>query len=165
MPAEAQDLETSERVPRRWQSTDRAVKNNDVFCMVKQTMAAEGLSQSPLLVMPGTMLAESENFIRVANTTALVDTPQYDKERLDEFELLRAAIAHDFPHMSRAVAWYQTILDRKPDDPSEAYPDLSFLRSAPADSPCLHDFRLGDRPLPPRPHNLQVVFHRERAAA
>lgn len=84
----------------------------------------------------------------------------FDDERKEEIRKLSANISRDFPSMRRAVNWYQALLQRTPEDQPEPYPALTFLRNAPAEGERWREFHLGPRPVPPKPRNLQVVFHR-----
>ena len=151
----AQD--TVERVPHAMRSTSNA--GLDVFCAVKQLMSSTSLSQPPLLVVPGSLVSESQRFLQVANSTSKMLTVSYEKERLDEIAKIAKALRFDFPHMRRAIAWYESIL-RGEGSWEETYPQLTFLRNAPVQGPSIHDLHIGPRPELPRPHNLQVVFHR-----
>ena len=157
-PREALDMEKTERIPRRLQDANESSK--DIFCMVKYTMACPTLSQPPLLVCPGSLQAEARHFVQRANTTPLVQFPVYEDDRIAEIKRLSRAIFADFPSMRRAVTFYQSIVDQHGRDNDEQYPQLTFLRNAPCDVPDVHNFQLGERPAPPVPHSLQVVFHR-----
>eukprot|EP00438_Fugacium_kawagutii_P032963 Skav223873 [mRNA] locus=scaffold1226:282372:284660:+ [translate_table: standard] len=152
------NVQTSERLPRALQ--DPTASQDDVFALVKSEMSSASLCQEPLLVYPGSLVGQSKHFLRCANTTTLVEPCCFDTERKDEIEKLAKAISRDFPSMRRAVNWYQGLLQRTPEDQPEPYPVLTFLRNAPAEGERWHEFHLGPRPVPPKPHNLQVVFHR-----
>ena len=123
-------------------------------------MSDEGLSQEPLLVWPSTLMDKSKNFLRVANTTQKVLHPQFDDERKGDIEKLMLAMRRDFPVLSRAATWYQSLLARRPGVIAEPYTKLSFLDNVIDEGPSIHDFRFA----PPRPilmpHRLEVVFHR-----
>ena len=151
---------TSERVPRALRSTSSVDAADDVFCLVKSELRSPTLCQDPLLVFPSTLMAHSAQFLHRANTTKLIEPQNFDEERSEEIRKLCFAINRDFPSMRRAVSWYKTLLERTPDSPQDPYPQLTFLRNAPAEGERWHEFTLGARPLPPKPHNLQVVFHR-----
>ena len=123
-------------------------------------MSDNKLSQDPLLVWPGILQGQSDRLLQVANSTSLLETPKFDDARRDEIRCLMMAMKRDFPDMNRAIAWYQSLLDRDPTQSSERYPTLTFLRNVPDDGPSIHDFQLGDLPPRVQPHNLQVRFHR-----
>lgn len=148
----------SDRVPRAMRA-DNVM--DDVFCMVKEKMASEGLCQDPLLVFPGSLIEKSRaTFVRANDGDCPLQQCNLEKERLDEIRLLARAIRKDFPHMTRTISFYESLLA-----PPHAgtVPQLSWLRYA-----TTHDRRdwsavqLGRRPLGPKPHELQVVFHRAR---
>ena len=67
MPRRGQGLQLSDRVPCAMRTADMDIMDMDVFCMVKETLAASGLCQDPLLVMPGTRLQDSKNGLLKAN--------------------------------------------------------------------------------------------------
>ena len=158
LPHQGQDLELEERQPRAWGGHD---SSRDVFCMVKQTMSCPHLCQPPLLVWPAALEPQSRQLFDVCNRP---DCPTLGctlkEERVEELRLLRDAIARDFPHMQRTVRWYSGMIDRSQGRTTPAF--LSFLRHNTAHD--LDDFnhQLGERPVPPKPHELQVVFHRAR---
>lgn len=135
---------------------------DDVFAMVKERMASDTLSQPPLLVLPGNLLQQSKNMLNLANSSQCpLETAHLERERLDELRMLRRAIGIDFPHLSRALAFYDTMIEGKAC--SGHVPQLSFLRRANIDG--RRDWGavgLGQRPRGPKPHELQVVFHRAR---
>lgn len=157
-PGMPSNVQTSERLPRALQ--DPASSQDDVFALVKSEMSSTSLCQAPLLVYPGSLVGHSKHFLRCANTTTLVEPCCFDTERKEEIEKLATAINRDFPSMRRAVNWYKGLLQRTPEDQPAPYPVLTFLRNAPAEGERWHEFHLGPRPVPPKPHNLQVVFHR-----
>lgn len=123
-------------------------------------MSSTGLSQDPLLVWPAAFRGQSKRFIDICNTTDLVEVPTLDDERRDEIKKLASAIRCDFPHMNRCVQWYEQLLNRDPAT-MEPYTRLTFLRNVPDEGPSIHDFQFGARPPAMRPHDLQVVFHRQ----
>lgn len=164
LPDQGRGLTLSQRVP-RGMGGPSATSADDVFCLVKESMACRSLSQDPLLVFPSSLLASSERFLSMANSAACpLRSWQLEGERWDELRAIRAAIQNDFPHMCRAVAWYQQFLcNPRPEPQFSQVPQLSFLRNASARQQDWHSFQLAGQPLAPRPHELQVVFHRASA--
>lgn len=135
---------------------------DDVFCLVKAELSSKELCQDPLLVYPGCLVDSSMRFLQTANSTALVEPLHLEPERRSELERLRDMIKVDFPSMGRAVTWYNQVLARSEsvDLSAEPYTQLTFLQHPHAEDQRLWDFRFGSRGPPPRPHLLQVVFHR-----
>ncbi len=126
LPNQGKELELSERTPRAMRADSGL---DDVFAMVKERMADDTLSQPPLLVLPGNMLQQSKNLLNVANSSHCpLETAHLERERLDELRMLRHAIGIDFPHLSRALAFYDTMIEGKAC--SGHVPPLSFLRRA-----------------------------------
>lgn len=166
LPDQGRGLELSERVPRCLRGPDAGANPDDVFCLVKETMACRSLSQAPLLVFPAAILPSSERFLSVANSeTCPLRTSGLDGARWDELRAIRFAIKHDFPHMSRAVAWYEQLLRNPSPQPRfDQVSHLSFLKHACARQQDWHAFQLQGQPLAPKPYELQVVFHRGGAA-
>lgn len=152
-------VETSERVPRGMRQGDRL---EDVFCLVKSELSSKSLCQDPLLVFPGCLLGTSQHFLRAANSSTLLEPLHLEPQRRIELQKLRDMIKMDFPSMSRAVQWYSSVLARPEavDLTAEPYTQLTFLQHPNADDHRLRDFQLGPRPVPVKPHLLQVVFHR-----
>lgn len=138
----------------------RAVGNADldIFCLIKLNMSDRSLCQTPLLVYPGAMLSEVERFLNGVNRTTDIITPQLEPGRYEEIQELADALEADYPYMSRAVAFYRRQLN--PTD-LQGYTKLNFLSGANASTRWCQ-INLGERPLPPKPHHLQVVFHRSR---
>lgn len=134
----------------------------DVFCLVKSELSSKSLSQDPLLVYPSSLIQTSQHFLRAANETTLLEPLHLEPQRRVELEKLRAMIKMDFPSMSRAVQWYENVLARpeQVELTAEPYTKLTFLQHANAEDHRLRDCQLGPRPVPLRPHLLQVVFHR-----
>ena len=131
--------------------------NRDIFCMVKMNMSDTNVCQKPLLVLPQYLLPETENFFNRMNTTESVVTPVYDPERAEELMQMAEAIGRDFPHMSRSVAFYRSLLAANRQ--REGFPAIQFI-TAPKAAFRWQEIQLGERPPPPKPHCLQVVFHR-----
>lgn len=159
LPDQGKGLELSERMPRAMRADSGL---DDVFAMVKERMASDTLSQPPLLVLPGNLLQQSKNMLNLANSSECpLETCHIERERLDELRMLRHAIGIDFPHLSRALGFYDAMIEGRAC--SGHVPQLSFLRRASTDG--RRDWgavRLGQRPRTPKPHELQVVFHRAR---
>ena len=164
LPNQGNGLQLSERVPRAMRSTDHGNSADDIFCLVKESMASRCLSQDPLLVFPASLLPQTQQFLVDANSPSCpLRTRNLEGERWDELRAIRAALKADFPHMHRAVAWYEQFLrDPQPKADFGSVPQLTFLRHARARQQDWHGFQLGRRPPPPKPHELQVVFHRAR---
>ena len=104
---------------------------------------------------------ERGSFGKIAsNTTQTLLRPEFTDERRAEIRKLMIALRRDFPQLNRAAAWYQSLLERKPEENLEPYTHLSFLDNIPDEGLCPHDFELG----PPKsaliPHRLEVTFHR-----
>lgn len=154
------DLRLSERLPRALRADDAASARDDLFCLVKAEMSSTGLSQDPLLVWPAALQSQSKRFLEVCNRTDLVLEPSLDDDRKDEIRQIANAIRHDYPHMLRCVHWYESLLKREQAS-LDPYTQLTFLRNVADDGPSIHDFQLGARAPAMRPHDLQVVFHRQ----
>ena len=161
LPNCGRDLNLVERAPRAMRAKDDATARDDLFILVKSEMSSSELSQEPMLVWPAALLRQSQRFLRTANETDVVQTCGLDQERKNDVKRLIGAMKKDFPQMNRAIAWYQSLLDRD-DMPTEDYPELTFLKNIPDEGPSVHDFRLAPRPAPLRPYQLQVVFHRQQ---
>ena len=133
---------------------------DDVFAMVKERMADDTLSQPPPLVLPGNMLQQSKNLLNVANSAQCpLETAHLERERLDELRMLKHAIGIDFPHLSRALGFYDTMIEGKAC--SGHVPPLSFcVVPAQMAGVIWGVVGLGKRPRGPKPHELQVAFHR-----
>ena len=149
----------SERMPRSMK--DPSTERDDVFCLVKSEMSSSWLSQDPLLVWPAALEQQSRRFLSAANSTRLVQVRQFEAERQEDIRKLASAFRRDFPQMRRAIQWYEQLLNLDPAR-QEVYPQLTFLRNVADAGPSIHDFQLGARPHPLRPHNLEVAFHREK---
>ncbi|CAL1131723.1 unnamed protein product [Cladocopium goreaui] len=159
LPHQGQGLELDERQPRAWRTQDGS---RDVFCMVKQAMSSTQLCQNPLLVWPATLGAQSQKMLEDCNSpTCPIQGCEISDDRIEELKLLREAISRDFPHMRRTVAWYTGMIDKTRD--SSVRPiSLTFVRHNTAHDLDNVNVQLGQRPVPPKPHELQVVFHRAR---
>ena len=154
MPGNGHGLDLDERVPRRLR---REGCTRDVFCMVKQTMSDDHLAQPPLLVYPQAFLDATQAFFNRINSTQMLVTGSVDEDRSQELLELAENISKDFPAMSRGVAYLRSLatgdIHRKPCGP------LKFIESGPAAFSGLGDLQLGQRPPPPKPYKLKVVFH------
>lgn len=162
LPEEGKSMQLRDRCPRSWRAD--ADDLDDVFCMVKATMACTSLSQEPLLVFPAAMEPASQKFLQEANSSRCpLRSYNIEAERWDELRLIRHALTQDFPHLNRAAAWYEELLrNPQPMPKFENVPELSFLRHQSAWQEDVRGFRLQPRQLPPKPYELQVVFHRNR---
>lgn len=120
-------------------------------------MSDSSLSQRPLLVWPESLAPASEAFFNRVNTCNDIVVQKLDPERSSDLEKLAAALEVDFPHLSRSVSFYRSLLnesrDRKP------FSRLEFIAAGPTAANRLVAWELADPPLPPRPRQLQVVFH------
>ena len=160
LPNQGSDLALSDRVPRALRSEDVM---DDVFCMVKERMATDGLCQAPLLCLPGSLLQQSQQMLRRANDPQCpVQTCHLESDRRDELRTLKFAMGKDFPHLTRAASFYESMIASASREPG-GVPQLTFLRRASTDG--RRDWGavgIGQRPRVPKPYELQVVFHRAR---
>lgn len=149
------DVQADERLPRRLRQEQNG---KDVFALVKQHMSDSCLQQDPLLVFPQASIGETEAFLNRINSTLHVVQQSLEPERRAELLALAESISLDFPTMGRAVQYYKTLCDAG--RVREGYPCLEFVEAGPKASFNYGQVQLGQRPPPPRPHELQVVFHR-----
>lgn len=156
MPGQGHNISLNDHLPKRLRMSGNG---RDVFCMVKQRMASTSLCQEPLLVYPEAFTHGTEHFFNTVNTTNLVIKQSLDDdgERVKEIEKMAEAIEHDFPHLHRAVAYYRSLLDK--DRYRRPYSRLAFIEAGPKATACLSNVQLGEKPVDPKPHCLQVVFH------
>ena len=154
MPHGGINIEKEENIPRRLRSEGN---RKDVFALVKTNMADTCLQQPPLLVWPQSLLGRVEQFWNEINVTDEIVQQQLDPSRAEELLELAAQIQIDFPHMSRAVAYYKTLCE--PNRFRKPYERLLFIDAGPSAASRVGDVRLGRKPIPPRPHRLEVVFH------
>lgn len=68
------------------------------------------------------------------------------------------AFRNDFSHLDRAVQYYHGLCD--PERTKLPYPRSEFIEAGPSAAFKYGRIQLGDRPPPPRVHQLEVVFHR-----
>ena len=93
MPDQAQNMHTRERVPR---SMGSGPDGQDIFCMVKDTMASKELSQDPLLVWPASLQDDVRRaFATVNDPGCPVQRCEVDDARRQELRGLRGALAKD----------------------------------------------------------------------
>ena len=131
----------------------RGDRLEDVFCLVKSELSSKSLCQDPLLVFPGCLLQTSLHFTKVANRSTLLEPLHLEPQRRIELQKLRDMIKMDFPSMSRAVQWYDSVLDPEAVDlTAEPYTKLTFLEHPSAEDHRLRDCQLGPRPVPVKPH-------------
>ena len=123
-------------------------------------MADEVLSQPPLLVMPEACIEETHAFFGSANSTECVVPPKLEDERRQDLLKLMDALKRDYPHMTRATAYYQDLVNA--DRRRLPYSKLEFVAAGPNANARLGHVELGQRPKPPMPRHLQVVFHHEK---
>ena len=156
MPEHVQQLRG--RIPR---ALGNGADVNDIFCLVKGTMASKELCQDPLLVWPASLEASAREAFQMANDPGCpIQSCEIDDARRDQLRALRLALRKDFPQMHRVGLWYDSLINQ--DGLGERPAPLTFLREAKAHRVDWSDFRLGQRAPGPRPHELQVVFHRGR---
>lgn len=161
MPRRGEGLQVNDRIPRAMRTSDMDVQDCDVFAMIKETMADSALCQDPLLVMPGGMLQDSKRALEKANSFSCpLLKAKIDGERHGELQAIHRALSRDFPHMRRALAFYESML--RGDPTNQSVPKLTFLDRAPAQNRQPLPPELGARPQVPKPHELQVRFHRRR---
>ena len=121
----------------------------------------EELCQDPLLVWPSSLASNASSAFQRANDPRCpVIRCELDESRVAELRALRSAISRDFPQMTRVLGWYDTMINGS--GVVERPPPLTFLRDARARRTDWSQFQLGQRQRAPapRPHELQVVFHR-----
>ena len=148
------DVQVDDRVPRRLRGDGQS---KDVFACVKMQMSDGHLSQPPLNVWPQSLLPTTANFWgRLNNTTHSVQQA-LESERSDELEKLQKAMARDFPHLNRAVAYYGQLLDAS--RPRKPFEPFKFVGAGPSAADRIPNVQLGEPAPPPKPHHLQVVFH------
>ena len=152
------DAPKEERVPVAMRSGDGKA-DLDIFALIKMNMSDSMLCQTPLLVYPGSLIEDVERFLNEVNRTNKMQVAELESERAQDLRDMADAIQMDYPHMSRAVSFYRQMLN-----PTSlpGYTKLDFLSGAGASSTRWCQINLGERPLPPKPHELQVVFHRAR---
>ena len=161
MPRRGQGLQLSDRVPVALRTDNMEITGNDVFVMVKETMAATGLSQDPLLVMPGKLLYQSQQCLSMVNSPSCpVVTANMKPERKAELHAIYRALKADFPHMRRALSFYETLMQGQPS--TQRVPKLTFLEWASVQNQQSLPTQMGPGPQGPKPHELQVRFHRSR---
>ena len=151
-----EDLEMDEQIPARLRQDENQL---DVFAMVRQYMSDGFLQQNPILVLPESLAGESRHFLANANSAPTIG-PWLSPERKEEIKLLADELAEDFPHMQRAVGFYRSLLQE--DRALQPYEQIRFLRNVARCGQRWCQFNLGDRAPRPKPHVLQVVFHRNR---
>lgn len=157
MPAGGVGLAKDERVPPRLRSQGNG---RDVFAMIKGNMSDASLIQPPLLVWPESLVGDVERFWNNINSTQQVLHSMLDDTRVDELRLLADQIEADYPHMSRAVQYYRSLMDHR--RPRKPYEQLCFVEAGPQAAARVGQVQLGERPPPPRHHKLEVVFHHGR---
>eukprot|EP00435_Cladocopium_sp_Y103_P018893 s3522_g4.t1 len=157
LPGDGYQLATEERVPKRLRV---AGNSKDIFCLVKQNMSDCHLCQDPLLVYPAGLQASSAHFWdRIArNLHNAVIQQKLDGDRAAELIRLAKTLRTDFPHFSRTYQYYETLLDEN--RPRQALSKLLFIGAGPHAQSRVGGVQLGQRPAPPKPHHLKVVFHR-----
>eukprot|EP00435_Cladocopium_sp_Y103_P000755 s2091_g1.t1 len=151
-----EDLEMDEQMPVRLRQDENQL---DIFALVRQHMSDGFLQQNPLLVLPESLVDESRYFLANANSAPSIG-PWLSPERKEELKLLADELAEDFPHMQRAVSFYRSLLQEDRD--LQPYERIRFLRNVARGGQRWCQFNLADRAPRPKPHVLQVVFHRGR---
>ena len=74
-----------------------------------------------------------------------------------ELRKLADAIEQDYPHLHRTVSYYRSLLDN--DRYRRPFSRLGFIEAGPKATASLSHVQLGQKPVDPKPHCLQVVFH------
>ena len=121
-------------------------------------MADNCLIQAPLLVWPENFLDATERFWQRVNSTRHVVQQELDEQRSEELTRLGQAIERDFPHLQRSAQYYKTLVAGSRE--KQPFATLNFIRAGPNVQDRIAAVQLGDRPPPPKPRPLQVVFHR-----
>ena len=158
LPGQGDGMQLDETLPRRLRRLRQGGDNKDIFCMVKQQMCDTSLIQRPLLVWPSNFVASTESFWNCVNSTNSIVQQSLEEVRTDELRRLADALEKDFPHMHRAVHYYRSLVSE--DKPRKPYSTLKFIAAGPNAFDRVANVQLGQRPPPPRPRPLQVVFHR-----
>ena len=147
-------LEMDDRAPRRLRSEGN---NRDIFAMVKQTMSDDHLIQPPILVYPQAFLDATQNFFNRINSTRMLLHPELEESRCEDLLELAQTCSRTF-HTSTGVRCTWSHLLRGQGQLNHVAP-LKFIESGPANFNNGGGLRLGQRPVPPRPYKLKVVFH------
>ena len=151
-------LEMDDRAPRRLRSEGN---NRDIFAMVKQTMSDDHLIQPPILVYPQAFLDATQNFFNRINSTRMLLHPELEESRCEDLLELAQNMQSDFPHLNRGAMYLKSLAEGT--RPIEPCGTLKFIESGPANFNNGGGLRLGQRPVPPRPYKLKVVFHHRAA--
>ena len=157
MPNGGIGIDKDEKVPLRLRGQG---DQKDIFGLVKANMADSTLIQPPLLVWPQSLLGSCEHFWNRVNTTTEIVQQELETSRADDLIRLADQLQADFGHMGRAVQYYRSLVN--PDRPKKPYEQLQFVADGPQANARVGEVRLGQRPLPPRPHRLEVTFHHGR---
>ena len=157
LPGDGYQLATEETVPKRLRV---AGNSKDIFCLVKMNMSDTVLCQDPLLVYPAGLQASSDHFWdRISrNTHHAVIQQKLDGERAAELTRLAKTLKADFPHFHRTYQYYEMLMDEN--RPRQPLSKLLFIAAGPHAQSRVGGVQLGQRPAPPKPHHLKVVFHR-----
>lgn len=153
MPGGGVGIEMDDNVPRRLRSEGRS---KDVFAMVKAAMSDQVLSQPPILVYPHSYLPATQSLVNRINSTTLTMNASLDESRSEELSDLANNIEQDFPHLQRGANYLRSLVNSE--RARQPFPVLNFIEAGPSASSNLHEFRLGNRVLPPKPYKLQVVY-------
>lgn len=145
-------MDLSQRLPRRYSQSPE-----DVFALVRHHICDVDLSQPPLLMLPGC----EKNLIRqfwknAARHQGLLSTIDPERQR-DLLELSQAF--QQYPQYERAVHYYRSLAGAEHRTRLLTCP-LSFLEMGGVHEPGLVCARLPPRVPKPKPHPLQVRFHR-----
>ena len=137
-----------------------AGNSKDIFCLVKMNMSDSVLCQDPLLVYPHGLQASSDHFWdRISrHTHNAVIQQKLDGERAAELTRLAKTLKADFPHFIRTYQYYEMLMDEN--RPRQPLSKLLFIAAGPHAQSRVGGVQLGERPVPPKPHHLKVVFHR-----
>ena len=86
-------VEKDERLPRHLRETEFDRQRRDVFACVKQHMSDTALQQNPLLVMPQSLLHETEKFYSDVNTIRKTCTASLNPAPWFRFQILMSTLS------------------------------------------------------------------------
>lgn len=157
MPGQGHGLQLDDAVPRRLRSEGQA---KDIFALVKLSMSDGELCQPPLLVLPHSLLSDTEAFVNKLSVEGPVQSPSLDECRAAELIELANTMEVDFPHLSRGARYLRALAN--PDTPRAPCSPLHFVAAGPRALFEAGGVQLGRPAPPPKPYRLQVVFHHRR---
>eukprot|EP00435_Cladocopium_sp_Y103_P060820 s1382_g22.t1 len=122
----------SDRVPRALRADNTM---DDIFCMIKEKMASDGLCQAPLLVLPGSLLEQSKEMLRRANDRSCpLQTCHLDDERRQELRMLKVAIGQASGPIEQLRAYFESAIENLVEKNPYAKFERSFLTLTPNES-------------------------------